>query len=301
MQRRALVASSLLLANLPAIAAAQLPSRVFRVGWIVGTSATASAPLLNALRRGLADLGYVEGRNLVINARYADDVLDRVPALSQELLRSPVDVVVTQGAATWSVVKVATAIPVVYVFSADTVEAGFAPSLARPSGNPTGLTLMLVELNGKRFELLHEILPTLRRTAIIGNPDHPGEHLERADSESSARRYHVDRIPHVAIAVAAVASLWPVLGLVYAKFFVAEPPPNVVITFSDKGLTRIFAELVSLGIGFLGLALALVVAFDQAVRSRLRALAVVSNVAVCAVCVALREIRMADIEVGVRS
>ena len=159
MKRRTFVASSLIFASLPEIAAAQSPARVFRVGWIVATSAAASAPFLDGLRKGLADLGYIEGRNLAIETRYADDVLDRVPALAQELLRIPVDVVVTQGAATWAVVKVVTSIPVVYVFSADPVEAGFAPSLARPAGIATGLTLMSVELNGKRLELLHEILP----------------------------------------------------------------------------------------------------------------------------------------------
>jgi len=198
MKRRTVLASSLIFANLPDLAAAQLPTKVFRIAWIVGTSATASAPLLDALRKGLADLGYVEGRNLAIETRYADDVLDRVPTLAQELLRIPVDVVVTQGAATWAVVKVVTSIPVVYVFSADPVEAGFAPSLARPAGNATGLTLMLVELNGKRFELLHEILPALRRTTILANPDHRGEHLERRDSEESARRLGI-RIQYLAV------------------------------------------------------------------------------------------------------
>lgn len=93
-----------------------------------------------------------------------------------------------KGSATWAVVKGATSVPVVYVFSADPVEAGFAPSLSRPGGNATGLTLMSVELNGKRLELLHEILPLLRRTTIIANPDHRGEHLERRGAEASARR-----------------------------------------------------------------------------------------------------------------
>ena len=79
MKRRIFLASSLISASLPQIAAAQPAPRVFRVGWIVGTSAAASAPLLDALRKGLADLGYVEGRNLAVEARYADDVLDRVP------------------------------------------------------------------------------------------------------------------------------------------------------------------------------------------------------------------------------
>jgi len=182
------VASSLVFAALPGIANAQSPGKVVRVGWIVASSAAATAPLLEALRKGLADLGYVEGRNLVIEARYGDDVPDRVPALLQELLRIPVDLIVTQGTATVAVVKGARSVPVVYVFSADPVEAGIAASLARPGGNATGITLMSVELNGKRFELLHDILPALRRATIIANPDHRGEHLERQDSETTARR-----------------------------------------------------------------------------------------------------------------
>ncbi len=95
------------------------------------------------------------------------------------------------------------------------------------------------------------------------------------------------KVVFAAIVLAALAWLWLLLGLAYARFLVVEPPPNVVITFSDKGLTRLFAELISLGIGFIGLVLALAVAFARRVRSRLLTLAVVSNVAVCAVCVAL--------------
>jgi len=95
------------------------------------------------------------------------------------------------------------------------------------------------------------------------------------------------KVVSAAIALTAVAWLWLLLGLAYAMFFVVEPAPNVVITFSDKDLTRLFAELISLGLGVLGLVLALVVAFARAARSRLLALAVVSNVAVCVVCVAL--------------
>ena len=145
-------------------------------------------PFLDAFRAGLADLGYIEGRNLAIETRYADDVFDRVPTLAQELLRIPVEIIVTQGPATWAIVQGVTTIPVVYVFSADPVEAGFAESFARPGGNATGLTLVSVELNGKRLELVREILPAQRRTAIISNPDHRGEHLEREDSEAAARR-----------------------------------------------------------------------------------------------------------------
>jgi putative tryptophan/tyrosine transport system substrate-binding protein len=188
MRRREFIVSSLVLASWPAVAAAQSPAKPVRVGWIVATSASAAAPFLDALRAGLADRGYTEGQNLTIETRYADDVPERVPALIAELLRIPVDVIVTQGPTTWTIVKNVTTVPVVYVFSADPVEAGFAKSLARPQGNSTGLTLMSVELNGKRLELVREILPGLRRTAILANPDHRGEHRELENSEEAARR-----------------------------------------------------------------------------------------------------------------
>jgi putative ABC transport system substrate-binding protein len=187
MRRRTFLASTLLSVSLPKSVVAQAPARAFRLGWIVATSAASSAPLFDALR-GLADLGYVEGRNLVIEARYADDALGRVPALAEALLHIPLDVIVTQGPATWAVIKAVTTVPVVYGFSADPVEAGFAQSFAHPGGNSTGLTLMSVELNGKRLELLREVLPTLRRTAVIANPDHRGEHLERRETEEAAQR-----------------------------------------------------------------------------------------------------------------
>jgi hypothetical protein len=102
-----------------------------------------------------------------------------------------------------------------------------------------------------------------------------------------AKRPDHSKFVSAALGLAVLAWLWLLIGLVYAKFFVTEPLPNVVITFSDKGLTRLFAELISLGIGLLGLVLAVVVAFVPAARSRLLALAVFGNLAVCAVCVAL--------------
>jgi putative tryptophan/tyrosine transport system substrate-binding protein len=159
MKRRTFLAYALTSAGLPKIAAAQTPAKRFRVGWIVATSAATSAVFFDAFRAGLSDRGYVVGDNLILEARYGDGVTDRVPALTQELLRIPVDVIVTQGPTTWTIVKSVTTTPVVYVFSADPVEAGFAQSFARPGGNSTGLTLMSVELNGKRLELLREILP----------------------------------------------------------------------------------------------------------------------------------------------
>ena len=140
------------------------------------------------MRTALADLGYVEGSNLVIEFSYGDDVIERVPELAAELMRLPVDLIVAQGAAAFEVRQLGLPVPVVFSVSADPVSAGFADSLARPPSNMTGLTLMAVEFNGKRLELLQEIVPELRRVAILGNPEHPGAHLERAFSEETARR-----------------------------------------------------------------------------------------------------------------
>ena len=104
--------------------------------------------------------------------------------------RIPVDLLVAQGAAAFELHGLA--IPIVYGISADPVSSGFADSLARPRGNMTGLTFMAVEMNGKRLELLREIIPGLRRVAVVGNPEHPGSHLERGFTEDAGRRLGIE-------------------------------------------------------------------------------------------------------------
>jgi putative tryptophan/tyrosine transport system substrate-binding protein len=188
MKRRVFVASLVAMAAMPRTGTAQGAARVIRVGWLTAQQASSLVPYVDAMRTALADLGYVEGRNLVIEFRYGDDVIERVPELAAELVRLPVDLIVAQGAAAFEIRGLGLPIPVVFSMSADPVSAGFADSLARPRGNMTGVTLMAVEFNGKRLELLQEIVPDLRRVAIVGNPEHPGAHLERAFSEETARR-----------------------------------------------------------------------------------------------------------------
>jgi ABC-type uncharacterized transport system substrate-binding protein len=188
MKRRLFLTSTLAIAFMPRAIAAQRPARVARVGWLTAQQASSLTPFLDALRVGLADYGYEEGRNVMIEYRYGDDAFERVPRLADELVRLPVDLIVAQGAALFEISKLNLPVPIVYVISADPVSAGFANSLARPRGNMTGLTLMAIEFNGKRLELLQEILPKLRRVAIVGNPEHPGAHLERAFSEETGRR-----------------------------------------------------------------------------------------------------------------
>jgi putative tryptophan/tyrosine transport system substrate-binding protein len=176
------------IAALPRNLSAQGLAKTVRIGWLTAQREASLTPFLAALRTAFADLGYVEGRNLVIEYRYGNDDLERVPALAAELVRLRVDVILAQGAAVALIPNLRLPVPVVYVFSGDPVSAGFADSLAHPRGNMTGLTFMAAELNGKRLELLREIVPNLHRVAILANPAHPGEHLERGYTQDYGRQ-----------------------------------------------------------------------------------------------------------------
>jgi putative tryptophan/tyrosine transport system substrate-binding protein len=172
----------------PIDARAQQPEKVLRIGWLTAQQAASLTPYVDAFRASLTELGLVEGRNLAIVFRYGDDVIERVPQLAAELAQIPVDLIVAQGAAVSVISTLNLHVPVVYVFSGDPVSAGFATSLAKPKGNMTGLSFMAPDLNGKRLELLREIIPELRRVAVVANPEHPGEHLERSYSENTGLR-----------------------------------------------------------------------------------------------------------------
>ena len=194
MNRRMFLALALATTLVPTRAAAQGAGKIARVGWLTAQREESLAPFLAALRDAFVALGYTEGRNLVIHYRYADDNVDRVPELAAELVRLPVDVVMAQGVAVSLIAKLSLPVPVVYVFSGDPVSAGLADSLARPRGNMTGVTFMTADFNGKRLELLREIIPRLRRVTLVANPAHAGEHLERAYTEQYASRLglHID-------------------------------------------------------------------------------------------------------------
>jgi len=188
MNRRAFLASAVAIAAMPRSLAAQGAPKAARIGWLTAQQESSLTPYLAAMRAGFADLGYIEGRNLAIEYRYGNDVVERVPELAAELVKLPVDIIVAQGAAVSEISKLGLPVPIVYVFSADPVSAGLADSLARPRGNMTGLTFMAAELNGKRLEILRDIIPDLRRVAIVANSEHGGVHLERANSEEVGRR-----------------------------------------------------------------------------------------------------------------
>src|SRR5262250_2581765 len=169
--RRAVLGSAVAFAATALRVAAQEQQRLARIGWVTTQQASSLTPYLEAFRSGLADLGYIEGRNLALVLRYGDDHLERVPKLAAELVRVPVNLIVAQGAANFPINKLDLPVPVVYAFSGDPVVAGFADSLARPHANMTGLTFMAPELTAKRLDLLREMLPDLRRVALLAYPE----------------------------------------------------------------------------------------------------------------------------------
>ena len=140
---------------------AQQPTKVPRIGFLVAVSPSASAARAEAFRQGLRELGYVEGKNIVIESRYAEGKLNRLPALAAELVRLKVDIIVTAGGQATRAAKEATpTIPIIMTNDPDPVGSGFVASLARPGGNITGLSTVAPELSGKRLELLREVVPS---------------------------------------------------------------------------------------------------------------------------------------------
>jgi putative ABC transport system substrate-binding protein len=154
---------------------AQQPTKIPRIGYLDIASPSTNPARYEAFRQGLRELGYVEGKNIVIEHRFADGKPDRLPALAAELVRLKVDVIVTTGPTSTRAAKEATStIPIVMAFDNDPIGNGFVASLARPGGNITGLATLAPEISGKQLELLKEIIPKLSRVAVLGNSTQPG-------------------------------------------------------------------------------------------------------------------------------
>src|SRR5262245_57177201 len=166
-------------------AEAQQHKRTPRIGYFIAASPSADAARYEAFRQSLRELGYVEGKNIVIESRNAEGKSDRFPALVAELVRLKVDVIVTSGANTTRAAKEATT-TIVSAQDGDPVANRFVASLARPGGNLTGLSTLSPELNGKRLELLKEIVPKLSRVAILGTSTVPGHARFLKETEPAA-------------------------------------------------------------------------------------------------------------------
>jgi putative ABC transport system substrate-binding protein len=168
-------------------AEAQQTKQVPRIGVLAAVSPSAVSARVEAFRQGLRELGHVEGKNIVIEYRYGEGKLDRLPALAAELARLKVDVIVTGGPQATRPAKKATAtIPIVMAFDSDPVGNGFVASLARPGGNVTGLSALSPEISGKQLELLKEIVPKLSRVAVLGNSPEPANAQALRETEVAA-------------------------------------------------------------------------------------------------------------------
>lgn len=154
--------------------AASAQPKISRVGFMGNSTAALEANLVGAFRDGLHELGYEEGRNIIIEYRWADGKYERFPALVAELIAAKVDVIVTAGTpAALAVKKATTTVPLVMVAVGDPVGTGLVPSLARPGGNLTGLSSIAPDLEGKRLDILREVVPTLSHVAILFNSLNP--------------------------------------------------------------------------------------------------------------------------------
>jgi putative ABC transport system substrate-binding protein len=171
---------------LPAGSEAQQPAKIPRVGFLI-TSPSVFPARLEAFRQGLRELGYVEGKNILIDWRSTGGNLDRGPALAAELVRLKVDILVSSGPTLTNMLKEATTtIPIVMGYHTDPVGTGLVASLARPGGNITGLSVLSPELGGKRLEILKEAVPKLSRVAVLGSSTLPANTETLRETELAA-------------------------------------------------------------------------------------------------------------------
>ena len=179
-----LLASAILLA--PRAAGAQQAEKVYRIGFLRADRPPAT--FVEGFQQGLRERGYVDGQNVVIEYRFTEGSLDQLPQLAEELVRRKVDVILASAApAALAAKQATTSVPIVFVGVVGPVELGLVPGLARPGGNITGLAISPGDLVGKRLELLREIVPTLRRVAVLWHPTNPGNHVQLQGAEVAAQ------------------------------------------------------------------------------------------------------------------
>jgi putative ABC transport system substrate-binding protein len=172
-------------------AGAQQAKKVPRIGCLYAVSPSSVSDRIEAFRQGLRDLGYVEGKNIVFEYRYAEGKLDRLSELAVELVRLKVDVIVTGGTSTRPAKEATSTIPIVMQNDTDPVGNGFVASLARPGRNITGLSTLAPELSGKQLELIKEIVPRLSHVAVFGTSTRPGNAQQLREVELAAEALKV--------------------------------------------------------------------------------------------------------------
>jgi ABC-type uncharacterized transport system substrate-binding protein len=193
------LALSAMLLALSFLAEAQQAKKVARIGFLASASRSVVSHRIEAFQQGLRELEYIEGKNIVIESRYAEGKLDQLPALVAELVALKVEILVSGGPIPTRAAKKATATtPIVMTQDTDPVGNGFVASLARPGGNITGLSTLTPELSGKRLELLKEIIPKLSRVAVFGTSTMPGHAQSLREIELAAGTFKV-QVQHLDI------------------------------------------------------------------------------------------------------
>jgi putative ABC transport system substrate-binding protein len=174
--------------------AARGQQRLPTIGFLGGSTLSATSQWLAAFVQRLRELGWIEGRTVAIELRWADGRFDRFAEIAAEFVRLKVDVIVTAGPPTFAAKQATSTIPIVFATNADPLGSGLVASLARPGGNVTGLSLISPELAGKRVELLREVVPGLRRLAVMANADYPPAMRELGEVDAAARHLGMEVI-----------------------------------------------------------------------------------------------------------
>jgi ABC-type uncharacterized transport system substrate-binding protein len=171
----------------PIAGRAQQPVKPFRIGYLSATSAP--DPYMDVFRQGMGAIGYLEGRDFVLEPRFAHRDYSRFPGLVEELLNAKVILIVMAGPASGAAPFAEKSVPVVFGFSGDPVDAGIISSFARPRGNATGISFLQLDLAPKRADLLKEAVPSISKVAVLSNPDHAGDISElRATRDAAGQR-----------------------------------------------------------------------------------------------------------------
>src|SRR5262245_8506699 len=228
MRRRSFITLLGAAAAWPMVARAQPTARLPTIGYLGVTTPVISASRLAAFVQRLRELGWIDGRNIAIEFRWAEGSNERTAEFVAEFVRRKVDVIVTGGAPAVLAAKQATSlIPIVFQVVNDPVGTGLVASLAQPGGNVTGLSNLSAELTGKRFELLREIIRDLRRLAILANASNPDAVVDVRQSEAAARALGFEvTIPEIRRAEDFIPAFGMVKGRTQALYVVADPLVN---------------------------------------------------------------------------
>ena len=201
------------------------PGQIHRVAFLSSGKQSDTAAGIKAFLEGLHALGYQEGRNCELDARYADYSVELLGKLAAEIAARKPAAIMTSGGGIEAAFRLSPPQSVVFIFSGDPIEAGFADSLSRPGRNATGISLLALELIAKRMELLKQCRPQMRRLALLASPLHPGQKLELAASRAAAEQLGVQVLYHEARNAAELAAALPA---------VADAKPDAALLFSDS-------------------------------------------------------------------